>query len=80
MSEKDVKTKTRIVSRYDSDNVLFKSEKETIKEAVIEAVNAKAYLSGADLSGAYLRGACLRGADLSEIGRASCRERVLRLV
>ena len=56
-------------------SVLYESEKETVKEAVEEAVGSGAYLSGAylsgadlseaDLSGAYLREADLSGADLS---------------
>ena len=59
----------KIFSRYNRDQVLFESEKETIKEVVVEAVEAKsylrgAYLSGADLRGAYLIGAYLSGADL----------------
>ena len=37
---------------------------------------SKADLSEANLRGADLSGANLSGADLSEIGRASCRERV----
>jgi len=49
--------------------VLFESEKTTLKEAVEEAVSRGAYLRGADLEGADLRdadleGAYLRGTDL----------------
>ena len=52
-------------SRYSEKKVLFKSEAATtVKEALVEAVNKKAYLGGADLRGADLRGAYLRGADL----------------
>ena len=39
--------------------VLYRSEKDTLRKAVIEAV-----LRGTDLRGAYLRGADLVGADL----------------
>ena len=51
--------------------VLFKSDKETIKETLIEAIKKGidlrgAYLEGADLGGAYLRGADLRDADLRD--------------
>ena len=46
--------------------VLFSSEKKTLKEAVTEAVEKKAYLGGAYLGGADLRGADLREAYLRE--------------
>jgi hypothetical protein len=45
-------------------NVLFACDAENMKEAVIKAVNERAYLGGAYLGGAYLGGAYLRGADL----------------
>ncbi len=50
--------------------VIYTSQKETLREAVIEAVESGAnlsgaYLSDADLSGADLRGAYLSDADLS---------------
>ena len=52
-------------SRYSEKKVLFKSEAATtVKEALVEAVNKKAYLRGAYLRGAYLRDADLRGAYL----------------
>ena len=47
-----------------AEEVLFESDKTTLKEAVEEAVSRGAYLRGADLEGADLRGANLRGADL----------------
>jgi uncharacterized protein YjbI with pentapeptide repeats len=53
-----------IKHRFTND-VLFSFEGERLKDAVLEAVSKKAYLSGADLSGAYLSGADLRGAYLS---------------
>ena len=43
--------------------VLFESDKTTLKEAVEEAVSRGAYLGDADLEGADLRGANLEGAD-----------------
>jgi hypothetical protein len=48
--------------------LLFELEKEdnTLRQTLIEAVNAKADLSGAYLSGAYLRDADLRDADLRD--------------
>ena len=51
--------------------VLFESDKTTLKEAVEEAVSRGAYLRGADLRGAnligaYLRDAYLRDADLGD--------------
>ena len=52
-----------------AEEVLFESDKTTLKEAVEEAVSRGAYLRGADLEGADLRdadleGAYLRGTDL----------------
>ena len=44
--------------------ILFSSTKSTMKETIIEAVEKKAYLGGADLRGADLGGADLRGAYL----------------
>ena len=46
-------------------SVLFSLECRSLKLCVSAAVEAKAYLSGADLSGAYLSRANLSGADLS---------------
>ena len=40
--------KTKIVKWNDSTKVLYESEKETIREAVIEAVKKDANLRGAD--------------------------------
>ena len=51
--------KHRITSK-----VLFSSEKKTIKEALIEAVEKNTDLGGADLRGADLGGAYLVRADL----------------
>lgn len=52
-------------SRYSEKKVLFKSEAATtVKEALVEAVNKKAYLRGA-----YLRDADLRDADLVDAGQ-----------
>jgi hypothetical protein len=49
-----------------SDAVLFKSESATtLREAVINAVNAGAYLEDANLAGAYLEDANLAGAYLA---------------
>jgi hypothetical protein len=45
-------------------SVLFTTDAETIKEAVIKAVSTGANLTGADLIDANLTGADLRGADL----------------
>jgi hypothetical protein len=49
-----------------TDKVIYTSQKETIREAVIEAIKNDAYLSGANLRGANLRGADLSGANLSD--------------
>ena len=54
-----------IKSRFDG-TVLYKSEKTTLKEAVVEVVNNGADLGGADLEEADLRGAYLEEADLEE--------------
>lgn len=44
---------TDIKHRF-SGKVLYTSEKETVKEVLIEAVSKAADLEGADLEGAYL--------------------------
>ena len=54
-----------IKSRYD-ESIIYQSTKPTIKEAVVEAVENDADLTGADLSGATLSGADLRDADLRD--------------
>ena len=46
--------------------VLFESDKTTLKEAVEEAVSRNVDLRDADLEGADLRGANLEGADLRD--------------
>ena len=52
--------------RNTSGNVIWTSEATTVRAAVEETVEAKAYLSGADMSGAYLYRANLTGADLTK--------------
>lgn len=47
-----------------TEKVLYESKKETIREALIEAVNKGADLQGADLRWADLEGADMQGADL----------------
>ena len=44
--------------------VIYTSERESVREAIVDAVGGGAYLGGADLRGAYLRGAYLGGANL----------------
>ena len=68
-----MKTKVQIKSIF--GNLLFEFECETLKEAVVEAVNNRANLSGANLSGADLSWADLRRANLY---RANLREANLR--
>jgi hypothetical protein len=46
-----------------SNRVLYSTEAETLRDAVVKAVAEYADLSGADLSGADLSGADLRSAD-----------------
>ena len=53
--------KKTIIYKTDG-SVLYESDKETIKEAVVEA-----NLRGVDLRGVDLRGANLRGAELCEV-------------
>ena len=53
----------KITKWYNSD-VVYESKKETIKEAIIEAVEKGANLRDADLRGADLSGANLGYADL----------------
>ena len=53
----------KIVKWWNSD-VVYESEKETIREAVIEAVEKGANLRDANLGGANLEGADLRDANL----------------
>ena len=50
----------KIYNRY-TNNVIFESKKETIKETIIEAIK-----KGANLGDANLRGANLRDADLRD--------------
>ena len=57
--------KIKIVSRWNSETILFETDAENIGAAVAAAVAAKINLSGADLSGANLSRANLSGADLS---------------
>ena len=56
----------KIVSRWDSDEVLFEdAQADTIEACVEVAVKTGANLGGANLRGANLRGANLRGAYLT---------------
>ena len=65
-------TKIKIVSRFDSERVLFECDAPEglesglyMRHALEKATQDRADLRGADLSGAYLHGADLRGAYLS---------------
>ena len=53
--------------------VIYETEKKTIKEAVLEALNQKAELYGAELSGAELSGANLSGAKNADYAIACTR-------
>ena len=55
----------QIKNRF-SLEVIFESKKDTVKEAVIEAISNGISLRYADLRGANLRGANLCEADLSD--------------
>jgi uncharacterized protein YjbI with pentapeptide repeats len=69
------KVKIQIKNRW-TGNIIFESEKSTIKEAVIEGLASEADLRGANLSGADLSEADLRGANLSDanLSEADLRE------
>ncbi|APB99053.1 hypothetical protein A4F89_06780 [Polynucleobacter asymbioticus] len=54
----------KIVSRWDSDKVLFEGNADSLKSLLEKAKKEGAYLVGADLEGADLRGADLEGAYL----------------
>lgn len=58
--------KTIIVSRFNSEEIIYESEKETVQEAVIEAVSSNANLRGASLCNANLLGASLCNANMRE--------------
>ena len=58
------KTTIQIKNRFTGD-IIYKSEKSTLKEAVVEAKREGANLSGASLSDADLRDADLFNANLS---------------
>ena len=57
--------KIKIVSRWNSETVIFETDAENIGAAVEAAIAAQINLSRADLSRADLSGAYLSGADLS---------------
>jgi uncharacterized protein YjbI with pentapeptide repeats len=68
----DVETKVEksvgiaIKSGWADATVVYQSTKTTMREAVVEAVESRANLSGADLRNADLCGADLRGANLRD--------------
>ena len=62
---KDKKEKTSKIIIYKTNgDVLYTSDKDNLRDAVIEAVEGGADLRGANLWGADLEGANLEGADL----------------
>ena len=54
----------KIVSRWDSEKVLFEGDADSMRALLVSAVKSGANLSRADLSRADLSGANLYGADL----------------
>lgn len=66
--DRDLSTKPtiKIVSRFDSSEVLYQGEHGTLKEAVEAAVKQKVNLCEADLEGSNLEGADLKGANLGK--------------
>src|SRR3990167_5361609 len=55
----------KIYSRLDEGKVIYESEKENIKDVVIEARDKRSDLSNSDLSGSDLSNSDLRDSDLS---------------
>jgi len=53
------------IKNWYTDEVIFESSKETIREAILEAIEKKIVLTRADLTGAVLTDAVLTGADLT---------------
>ena len=65
----------KIVSWYDSKKIIFESEKETVRDTIMEAVRQgfhlmNANLAGADLKDADLGEAILGGANLRDANLA----------
>jgi hypothetical protein len=56
--------KITITNRWDSSDILFETDAESLGHAIIAAIAAKANLRSADLRSADLRSANLSGADL----------------
>lgn len=65
--EKETKKLTVNILNKWNGSIVFESTKETLREAVIEAVNSGANLSEADLSGADLSGADLYGVEMMDV-------------
>ena len=57
----------KIVKWYDSKSVVYESKKETIREAVMEAVMRKVNLRGSNLSDSDLRGSDLSDSNLMHV-------------
>ena len=55
----------KIVSRWNSDQILFEGDEESLKDLLVKAAATGANLIDADLRGANLIDADLRGANLS---------------
>ena len=69
VADADVKETKKVgikINHWNGISVVYESTKETLREAVIEAVESDADLRGADLRDADLRGADLSDADLSD--------------
>ena len=64
VSEKEQEEKGFVIKNWRNDSEIYVSKADNVKEAVIEAVENGANLSGADLGEANLRGADLSGAEL----------------
>ena len=64
VDEKDVEVKGCVIRSRIDESEIYVSECDNLRDAVVEAVENKANLRGADLRGANLHGADLCGANL----------------
>ena len=66
VADEETKSSKKLQILNQNGEVIYESEKTTLKEAVVEAVSRGANLGRADLRGANLGRADLRGANLGE--------------
>ena len=75
VADEETKSSKKLQILNQNGEVIYESEKTTLKEAVVEAVSRGANLGRADLRGANLGRADLRGANLggANLGEANLR-------